>query len=110
MRKNSINSTPEIVIFQYFSIATLAAGVYLNADYYPDLLLTQDFVYVSMSYRSEMFGWLNLDCGEYTGNMALKDQQLAMKWVYDNIENFSGNKKQILLFGHSDGKFLNSSS
>lgn len=97
--------TAEIVAFQSFPIATLAAGTYLNADYYPDLLLTQDCIFVSITFRSEMFGWLNLDCGEYTGNMALKDQQLAMKWVYDNIENFSGNNKQILLFGHSDGKF-----
>lgn len=89
----------------HYTFATLDGGTYINAELSPDFLLTQDCIFVDLAFRVEMFGWLNLGCGEYTGNMALKDQQLGIKWVYDNIENFSGNKKQILLFGHSDGKF-----
>lgn len=53
-----------------------------------------------------MFGFMNLGVGEYTGNMGLKDQQQAMKWTYENIEKFSGNKNKIMLFGHSAGEFL----
>lgn len=71
----------------------------------PDFFLAHDNVVVYLTFRVQIFGFLNLGFGDYTGNMALKDQQLGMKWVHDNIEFFSGNKDQILLFGNSIGKF-----
>lgn len=63
--------------------------------YGPDLLLSQDNILVTIQYRLGIFGFLNLDCEQYTGNMALKDQQMALKWVYGNIENFSGNQIEL---------------
>lgn len=69
----------------------------------PDFLLSQDNIFVKIEYRVGIFGFFHLDFTEYTGNMGLKDQQLALKWIYENIEDFSGNKHQILLFGQSTG-------
>ena len=71
----------------------------------PDFLISQDNVLVTLQYRLGIFGFLNLGFGEYTGNMGLKDQQMAIKWVYNNIEYFSGKKDEILLFGQSAGIF-----
>lgn len=79
-------------------------GDYTDFYYGPDFLLTADNIVLTIQYRVGIFGFLNLGTREYSGNMGLKDQQLALKWVYENIENFSGNKNEILLFGESAGK------
>lgn len=88
----------------------VAAGTADDKRLEPDFLLAQDSIVVKLGHRSQMFGWLDLGYGNYTGNMALKDQQLGIKWVYENIENFSGNKNAILIFGHSLGKIKHNSS
>jgi len=31
----------------------------------------------------------------FNGNQGIKDQQLALKWVYNNIEYFGGNKSKV---------------
>lgn len=86
-------------------------GAFIGGDtnslvYGPDFLLLEDNIVITIQYRLAIFGFLNLGFGEYTGNMGLKDQQLALKWIYENIENFSGNKNEILLFGESAGLFI----
>lgn len=70
--------------------------------YHPDFVLAQDSIFVAMQYRLGIFGFLEGSIS--TGNMGLKDQQLALKWIYQNIERFSGNKDEILLMGQSSGK------
>ncbi len=37
------------------------------------------------------------------GNFGLHDQRLAMKFVYENIENFNGDRSNITLVGHEAG-------
>lgn len=78
-------------------------GGHREALYGPDFLLSEDNIVVAVQYRLGIFGFASLGFGEYTGNMGLKDQQLALKWVYENIEHFSGDKHKILLFGESAG-------
>lgn len=56
-----------------------------------------------LEYRVLLLGFLNLGFGEYTGNMGLKDQQLGLNWIYENIESFSGKNDEIMLFGGSAG-------
>lgn len=80
-----------------------AGGTVLNKIFGPDFLLYQDNIVVFVEYRVQMYGFLNLGFGDYSGNMGLKDQQEALKWIHRNIESFSGNKNQILLYGQSWG-------
>lgn len=58
---------------------------------------------MTINYRVGPFGFLTLNLPDYSGNMALKDQAVALQWIYENIENFGGDKKRITVFGHSSG-------
>lgn len=58
---------------------------------------------VTINYRLGPLGFLSIGTTEYSGNMALKDQLLAIKWTNENIHNFGGDKNQITLYGYSAG-------
>lgn len=65
---------------------------------------------MTLNYRVGVFGFFSLASSDYSGNMGLKDQNLALKWVKDNIERFGGDPEKITVFGHSAGwytKILN---
>ena len=72
----------------------LRDGAYLAA--------TQNLVVVSMNYRVGVLGSFAGRAGR-TGNYGLKDQQLALQWVRDNIAAFGGNPDLVTLSGESAG-------
>lgn len=74
-----------------------------NGNLNPDLLVEQDIVFVTFNHRVGMLGFMTLGTSEYSGNMGIKDQQLALKWVYENIDAFGGDKTQVTISGHSSG-------
>lgn len=69
----------------------------------PDFLIEQNVILVTLNYRLGFLGFLSLGTAEYSGNMGLKDQQLALKWIHSNIGHFSGNNQRITLFGQGVG-------
>ena len=58
---------------------------------------------MTINYRLGPLGFLSLGTAEYSGNMGLKDQRMAIKWVNENIEYFGGDKSSITIFGESSG-------
>lgn len=62
-----------------------------------------DVIVVTINYRFQAFGFLCLPSMGISGNATLKDQQLALTWVHENISNFGGDSDKICLFGESAG-------
>ncbi|XP_043268660.1 juvenile hormone esterase-like isoform X2 [Venturia canescens] len=69
----------------------------------PDYIIENDVILVTINYRLGVFGFLNLEDGEVSGNQGLKDQLLALEWVQKNIENFGGDRENVTIFGESAG-------
>ena len=64
-------------------------------------------VVVTLNYRRGALGFMtgtNTSLHPaYEGNYGFLDQQEAMRWVFENIEAFGGDKTNITLFGESAG-------
>lgn len=67
------------------------------------MLLDHDVILVTFNYRLGPFGFLSLGNRNYSGNLALKDQLLALKWVRRNIRSFGGDKDRVTIHGWSAG-------
>ena len=74
------------------------------ADIPPDDLVSkEDIVVVTIGYRLNVFGFLSFEDPILPGNYGLWDQNMALEWIYENIENFGGNRNDITVMGHSAG-------
>lgn len=62
-------------------------------------------IVVTINYRLSLYGFLNLHFLDknFDYNNGLYDQIEALKFVYNNIENFNGDKNNITLIGQSAG-------
>lgn len=82
-----------------------ATGSSALNSYSPDYLLLTDIVLVTINYRLGPLGFLTLqdESLNVPGNAGMKDQQLAMQFVRENIRNFGGDPNNCTLVGHSSG-------
>ncbi|CAH0589987.1 unnamed protein product [Chrysodeixis includens] len=71
--------------------------------YGPRHLIKHGVILVTFNYRLEVLGFLCLGIKEAPGNIGLKDQVQALKWVKKNIRNFGGDPDNVTIFGESAG-------
>nr|WOZ07767.1 carboxylesterase CarE3 [Agrotis ipsilon] len=71
--------------------------------YGPKYLIRHGVILVTFNYRLEVLGFLCLGIKEAPGNIGLKDQVLALKWVKRNIRTFGGDPDNVTIFGESAG-------
>ena len=86
----------------------LYGGAFLTGgnalDWYDGIRFAEahDCVFVGVNYRLGALGYLSAD-GVSPGNLGLRDQCLALRWVRDNIERFGGDPERVTLAGQSAG-------
>nr|CAD7427890.1 unnamed protein product [Timema monikensis] len=105
--------TPQ-VLTNTSSNASLAVMVFIHGGefytgsgctdlYGPEYLVEEDVVLVTLNYRLGVLGFLGVANSNVSINAGLKDQLAALKWVNENIGNFSGDRSKITLFGQNAG-------
>jgi para-nitrobenzyl esterase len=71
------------------------------------MVLAGNVIVVTINYRIGLLGFFAhqaIDAeGHTNGNYGLMDQQLALKWVNDNIAAFGGDPHRITIFGENSG-------
>ncbi|XP_063701833.1 venom carboxylesterase-6-like [Culicoides brevitarsis] len=80
------------------------ALMYGRGDYYgPEFLTKRPLIVVTFNYRLGPLGFMSSGCHLMPGNMGMKDQVAALKWVKENIEAFGGDAEKITITGFSAG-------
>ncbi|XP_035794845.1 venom carboxylesterase-6-like [Anopheles albimanus] len=70
----------------------------------PEYLMdTKRIILVTIQYRLGVLGFLSTGDTAAPGNVGLKDQTLALRWVRHNIRHFGGDPKLVTIFGQSAG-------
>lgn len=101
----TVNPSKPLPVMVYIYGGGFTEGTSGTELYGPDFLMQKDVILVSFNYRTGALGFLCCQAPEdgVPGNAGLRDQNLALKWVKDNIASFGGNPEAVTLFGHSAG-------
>ncbi|KAJ8669797.1 hypothetical protein QAD02_001056 [Eretmocerus hayati] len=72
---------------------------FLDDRYFVD----RNLIFITINYRLGILGFLSTEDKVVPGNMGLKDQNLALKWISRNIQYFRGDTNRITIMGFSAG-------
>lgn len=96
-------------VLVYFYGGGFVAGDGSEPRYDGASMAQKGIVAVTVNYRLNIFGFLAhpelTEEATYnaSGNYGLLDQRAALKWVYENIQNFGGDPERITIAGESAG-------
>ncbi|XP_014256941.1 esterase E4-like [Cimex lectularius] len=81
----------------------LSLGTTRSSKYDPSRFMDHDIVFVTMTYRLDVLGFVRSYFAKLFGNYGLDDQRVAIEWVTKNIKSFGGDPGRITLAGHGAG-------
>ncbi|ERL93518.1 hypothetical protein D910_10807 [Dendroctonus ponderosae] len=74
-----------------------------GGSYGPYIIMDRNIVFVTFNYRLGPLGFATTEDDILPGNVGLKDQTKALKWIKENIKYFGGNPDTITIHGLSAG-------
>eukprot|EP00090_Calanus_glacialis_P034725 TRINITY_DN5863_c0_g1_i2.p1 TRINITY_DN5863_c0_g1~~TRINITY_DN5863_c0_g1_i2.p1 ORF type:complete len:1103 (-),score=277.16 TRINITY_DN5863_c0_g1_i2:72-3380(-) len=90
-----------VMVWIHGGFFTLGSG---NEDFQsPVRFMDYGVIVVTLNYRLGPLGFFSLGDQWQPGNLGLWDQNLALKWVQQNIPMFGGDNTKVTLFGQSAG-------
>ena len=109
-RENSTTLLPVMVFIPGGAFA-IGSSYWMDGQFDGSRIATdENALVVVMNYRLNIFGFFASPAveeanGGTVGNLALQDQQEALRWIKREIVHFSGDPEKVLLFGESAGGF-----
>lgn len=100
---STTNNTQKLPVIFFIHGGGFYWGRNVDLLFNPKYLLQKNVVVVNINYRVGAFGFLCLHVNGAPGNVGLKDQIAALKWVQNNIASFGGNPDCVTLFGQNAG-------
>ena len=105
---NVFTPTVESNVAQLFPVMVYIHGGHFqkgSANEFPGHQLAANgrVVVVAINYRLGALGFLSTGDHHAPGNYGLLDMAMAIKWVYDNVYAFQGDRDKITLFGPDAG-------
>ncbi|KAL0858359.1 hypothetical protein ABMA27_012243 [Loxostege sticticalis] len=98
---NLLNSTLPVMVFLHGGDFGVGSGS--PTFYGPQYLVSHGLCVVTINYRLNAYGFLNLGIKEAPGNAGLKDIRAALRWIKDNIASFGGDPDNVTVFGQGSG-------
>lgn len=95
------NTTLPVMVFLHGGGFGVGGGC--PSFYGPQYLVSHNVVVVTLNYRLNVYGFLNLEIEGAPGNAGLKDIRQALRWIKDNIANFGGDVDNVTVFGQGSG-------
>lgn len=69
----------------------------------PDFFIEHDVIFITLTHRINVFGFLKVSDTETNENLGLKDIAAGLKWIKRNIGQFGGDKNKITVMGSGSG-------
>ncbi|CAJ0929620.1 unnamed protein product, partial [Mesorhabditis belari] len=99
----SLNNTLfPVVIYIHDGGYRQGSGV-MNNRQMREIYAQNGIVFISIQYRVGFLGFMTLNDTRLPANLGLWDQNMALRWVQENIGKFGGDSKRVTIWGTSAG-------
>ncbi|XP_053622679.1 juvenile hormone esterase-like [Plodia interpunctella] len=96
-----VNESIPVLVFLHGGGFGIGSGS--PSFYGPQYLVSHGIIVVTVNYRLNVYGFLNLGIEDAPGNAGLKDIRAALRWIKDNINGFNGDPDNITVMGQGSG-------